>query len=120
MSPMSSRLFRQQFRRDLRAGRFTMEFAQSAVRCAAAHRRPPMRYPDPDLVRHQHAGDERSRTVAEGQGCATGRARHHDHGLWRRRNEGKALEGGAEALLTKPIDFASFATRSKRGSDVAA
>ena len=27
----------------------------------------------------------------------------------------KALEGGAEALLTKPIDFGICATRSKRG-----
>jgi CheY-like chemotaxis protein len=53
-------LFRQQLRRDLRAGRFTMEFAQSAP---AALRRisnaagvslilNPLRY--------QHAGDERS------------------------------------------------------------
>ena len=52
-------LFRQQFRRDLRAGRFTMEFAQSApmalqrITDAAgfAHLNP---------LRHQHAGDERS------------------------------------------------------------
>ncbi len=32
-------LFRQQFRHDLRAGRFTMEFAQSAPAALAAHRR---------------------------------------------------------------------------------
>ena len=32
-------LFRQQFRRDLRAGRFTMEFAQSAPAALAAHQR---------------------------------------------------------------------------------
>ena len=32
-------LFRQQFRRDLRAGRFTMEFAQSAACALAAHHR---------------------------------------------------------------------------------
>ena len=53
-------LFRQQFRRDLRAGRFTMEFAQSAPMAlqritdaggGVAHLNP---------VRHQHAGDERS------------------------------------------------------------
>ena len=30
-------LFRQQFRRDLRAGRFTMEFAQSAPMRTSAH-----------------------------------------------------------------------------------
>ena len=34
-------LFRQQFRHDLRAGRFTMEFAQSApLRCNALAMRP--------------------------------------------------------------------------------
>ena len=53
-------LFRQQFRRDLRAGRFTMEFAQSAPAAlqritdaagVSAHLNP---------LRHQHAGDERS------------------------------------------------------------
>ena len=45
-------LFRQQFRRDLRTGRFTMEFAQSAPMAL-------QRIIDPDLVRHQHAGNER-------------------------------------------------------------
>ena len=29
----------------------------------------------------------------------------------------KALEGGADALLTKPIDFSRCAARSKRGSE---
>ena len=43
--------------------------------------------PDPDLVRHQHAGDERPRAVAEGEGCAPGCACHHDHRLWRRRSD---------------------------------
>ena len=53
-------LFRQQFRHDLRAGRFTMEFAQSASMAL-------QRITDAasvslilDPVRHQHAGDERS------------------------------------------------------------
>jgi CheY-like chemotaxis protein len=32
-------LFRQQFRRDLRAGRFTMEFAQSADKGSSTHLR---------------------------------------------------------------------------------
>ena len=34
-------------------------------------------------LRHQHAGDERSRTLAQGQSTATGGPRHHDHRLWR-------------------------------------
>ena len=53
-------LFRQQFRRDLRAGRFTMEFAQSAPAGASAHQRCGERIAHLDPVRHQHAGDERS------------------------------------------------------------
>ena len=59
-------LFRQQFRHDIRAGRFTMEFAPSAP--AALER------------------------VADATGDAE--------------TKQKALANGAEALLTKPIDFA--------------
>ena len=52
-------LFRQQFWHDLRAGRFTMEFAlsgnialqQIADAAGVSHS---------DRVRHQHAGDDRS------------------------------------------------------------
>ena len=51
-------LFRQQFRRDLRTDRFTMEFAQSAPGTSAHHRCKGAAHPDP--LRHQHAGDERS------------------------------------------------------------
>ena len=53
-------LFRQQFRRDLRAGRFTMDFAQSGAEALDAHRRRRRRIADPDPVRHQHAGHERA------------------------------------------------------------
>ena len=53
-------LFRQQFRRDLRAGRFTMEFAQSAPAALAMYYRCAKHLAHPDPVRHQHAGDERS------------------------------------------------------------
>ena len=52
-------LFRQQFRRDLRDGRFTMDFAQSAP--AALQRISDAEAWDhPDPVRYQHAGDERT------------------------------------------------------------
>ena len=51
-------LFRQQFRRDLRSDRFTMEFAQSASmalkRITDAGDRSLKSHP----LRHQHAGDE--------------------------------------------------------------
>ena len=99
-------LFRQQFRRDLRAGRFTMEFAQSAP--AALERiadaagvslililsdinmpgmsglellpKAKAARPDVPIIMITAYGDAETKR--------------------------KALEGGAEALLTKPLDFA--------------
>ena len=53
-------LFRQQFRHDLRAGRFTMEFAQSAPAALERITGCSGRVNHPDSVRHQHAGDDRS------------------------------------------------------------
>ena len=98
-------LFRQQFRRDLRAGRFVMEFVQSAP--AALQRitdetevslililsdinmpgmsglellpKAKAARPDVPVIMITAYGDAETRR--------------------------KALEGGAEALLTKPIDF---------------
>jgi CheY-like chemotaxis protein len=101
-------LFRQQFRRDLRSGRFTMEFAQSAAtaleRIAAAAdqslililsdinmpgmsgfellpKAKTMR-PDVPIIMITAYGDAETKR--------------------------KALENGAEALLTKPIDFGTL------------
>src|SRR6478735_1746146 len=98
-------LFRQQFRRDLRAGRFTMEFAQSAP--AALHcisdasntslililsdinlpgmtglellPQPKAPRPDVPVIMITAYGDEDTKR--------------------------KALQGGADAVFTKPIDF---------------
>ena len=53
-------LFRQQFRRDLRTDRFTMEFAQSAPMALQRITDAGDRITHSDLVGHQHAGDERS------------------------------------------------------------
>jgi len=101
-------LFRQQFRRDLRAGRFTMEFAQSAPAAletisGAANaslililsdiNMPGMSglellpkakavRPDVPIIMITAYGDAETKR--------------------------KALEGGAEALLTKPIDFGAL------------
>jgi CheY-like chemotaxis protein len=101
-------LFRQQFRRDLRAGRFTMDFAQSAsialqrIADAAAVslililsdiNMPGMNglellpkakalRPDVPVIMITAYGDTETKR--------------------------KALENGAEALLTKPIDFATL------------
>ena len=101
-------LFRQQFRRDLRAGRFVMEFAQSGAQAlerisAAANvslililsdiNMPGMSglellpkakaaRPDVPVIMITAYGDAETKR--------------------------KALENGAEALLTKPIDFAAL------------
>ena len=102
-------LFRQQFRRDLRAGRFAMEFAQSAAAGACSGssdaasaslililsdiNMPGMSglellpkakaaRPDVPVIMITAYGDAETKR--------------------------KALEGGAEALLTKPIDFAAL------------
>ena len=98
-------LFRQQFRRDLRAGRFTMDFAQSAdsalqrisdaagaslILILSDINMPGMSglellpkakaaRPDVPVIMITAYGDDNTKR--------------------------KALEGGAEALLTKPIDF---------------
>jgi CheY-like chemotaxis protein len=106
--PDVEELFRQQFRRDLRAGRFTMDFAQSAK--AALQRiseaesaalililsdinmpgmsglellpKAKSARPDVPVIMITAYGDAETRR--------------------------KALEGGAEALLTKPIDFVTL------------
>jgi CheY-like chemotaxis protein len=103
-------LFRQQFRRDLRAGRFTMEFAESAdkalrrisevtnellILILSDINMPGMSglellpkakaaRPDVPVIMITAYGDDNTRR--------------------------KALEGGAEALLTKPIDFVALRT----------
>ena len=103
-------LFRQQFRRDLRAGKFTMEFAESAdialrrigeitdeslILILSDINMPGMSglellpkakavRPDVPVIMITAYGDDNTRR--------------------------KALEGGAEALLTKPIDFVALRT----------
>ena len=103
-------LFRQQFRRDLRAGRFMMEFAQSADRAlqrisdiadeslililsdinmpgmSGLELLPKAKAARPDVpvIMITAYGDDNTRR--------------------------KAIEGGAEALLTKPIDFVALRT----------
>jgi CheY-like chemotaxis protein len=101
-------LFRQQFRRDLRADRFTMEFAQSA----------PMAL--------QRISDVRDRTLIlilsdinmPGMSglelLPKAKAARPDVPIIMITTYGdaetkrKAVEGGAETLLTKPIDFAKL------------
>ena len=99
-------LFRQQFRRDLRADRFTMEFAQSA----------------PIALQHITDAGDRSLILILSDINMPGNERPSNCYPKRRplrpdvpiimitaygdaETKRKALENGAEALLTKPIDF---------------
>ena len=64
-------LFRQQFRRDLRAGRFVDGFRAVRGRGAGAIAEAEGGDAHPDPLRHQHAGHERARAAAKGEGrCA--------------------------------------------------
>jgi CheY-like chemotaxis protein len=98
-------LFRQQFRRDLRAGRFTMAFAQSASAAletmgAAA---------DASLI--LILSDINMPGMSGLELLPKAKAARPDVPIIMITAYGdaetkrKALEGGAEALLTKPIDF---------------
>jgi len=101
-------LFRQHFRRDLRADRFTMEFAQSA----------PMA-----LQRITDAGDRALILILSDinmpgmsglELLPKAKALRPDvpvimiTAYGDAETKRNALEGGAEALLTKPIDFGSL------------
>ena len=101
-------LFRQQFRRDLRANRFAMDFAQSA---AAA------------LTRIGDAGDESLILILSDINMPgmsgldllpKAKALRPDvpvimiTAYGDAETKRKALENGAEALLTKPIDFGAL------------
>jgi len=99
-------LFRQQFRRDLRSGRFQMEFAESApvaLRRAMEIREPSLILILSDINMPGMSGLELLPRV---------RAARPDvpvimitaYGDTETRR--KAIERGAERLLTKPIDFA--------------
>ena len=101
-------LFRQQFRRELRAGRFAMEFAQSA----------------PMALRRIHdAGDESLILILSDVNMPgmsglellpNAKAIRPDVPIIMITAYGdaetkrQALENGAEALLTKPIDFGTL------------
>ena len=103
-------LFRQRFRQDVRAGRFAMEFAQSAV--AALQRitsitGAPLILILSDINMPGMSGLEllpKAKAVRPDVPIimitAYGDAE----------TKQKALENGAEALLTKPIDFAMLRT----------
>jgi CheY-like chemotaxis protein len=100
-------LFRQQFRRDIKTGRFSMEFAQSAVDALAQIERAEgvtLILVLSDINMPGMTGLELLPKIKELRPevpvimiTAYGDAE----------TKRKALENGAEALLTKPIDFAA-------------
>jgi CheY-like chemotaxis protein len=98
-------LFRQQFRHDLRAGRFTMEFAQSAS--AALQRITDAADASIILV----LLDINMPGMTGLEMLPKARAARPDipvimiTAYGDAETKRKALEGGAEALFTKPIDF---------------
>jgi CheY-like chemotaxis protein len=98
-------LFHQQFRRELRAGRFAMEFAQSAAMA---------------LQRITNAGDESLILILSDinmpgmsglELLPMAKALRPDVPIIMitdAETKRRALENGAEALLTKPIDFGTL------------
>ncbi len=101
-------LFRQQFRRDLRAGRFNMEFAQSAP--AALQRITDAAGVSLILI----LSDINMPGMSGLELLPKAKAARPDVPVIMITAYGdpdtkrKAMEGGAEALLTKPIDFGAL------------
>ena len=101
-------LFRQQFRRDLRAGRFTMEFAQSGARAL-------QRITDAAGVSLILILSDINMPGMSGlELLPKAKAARPDvpvimiTAYGDAETKRKALEGGAEALFTKPIDFGAL------------
>jgi CheY-like chemotaxis protein len=98
-------LFRQQFRHDLRSGRFVMEFAQSApaaLQCISDARNTSLILILSDINMPGMTGLELlPKAKAARPDVPVIMITAYGDAETKRR----ALEGGAEALLTKPIDF---------------
>jgi CheY-like chemotaxis protein len=99
-------LFRQQFRHDLRGGRFTMEFAQSALaalQCISDATSASLILILSDINMPGMTGLEMlPKAKAARPDVPVIMITAYGDAETKR----KALEGGAEALFTKPIDFA--------------
>ena len=98
-------LFRQQFRRDLRAGRFIMDFAQSAqaaLRCISDARTVSLIMILSDINMPGMSGLE---LLPKAKALRPEVPVIMITAYGDAETKRKALENGAEALLTKPIDF---------------
>ena len=98
-------LFRQQFRRELKAGRFLMEFAPSApaaLECIAGARAASLILILSDINMPEMSGlDLLPKARAARPDVPVIMITAYGDAETKR----KAMEGGAEALFTKPIDF---------------
>jgi CheY-like chemotaxis protein len=103
--PDVEELFRQQFRRDLRAGRFNMEFAQSAraaLRCISNAGNASLILILSDINMPEMTGLE---LLPKAKALRPDVPVIMITAYGDAETKRKALENGAEALLTKPIDF---------------
>src|SRR5262245_30100095 len=101
-------LFRQQFRRDLRGGRFVMEFAQSgdmALQRIADAADVSLILILSDINMPGMTGLE---LLPKAKAAGTAVPVRRDTAYGDAETKQKALESGAEALLTKPIDFVAL------------
>jgi CheY-like chemotaxis protein len=101
-------LFRQQFRHDLRAGRFTMEFAQSgamALQCITDATDVPIILILSDINMPGMSGLE---LLPKAKAMRPDVPIIMITAYGDAETKRKALENGAEALLTKPIDFGTL------------
>ncbi|MFZ0620988.1 MAG: response regulator [Pseudolabrys sp.] len=101
-------LFRQQFRRDIRAGRFTMEFAQSApaaLQCLSEARTASLILILSDINMPGMSGLE---LLPQAKAMRPDVPIIMITAYGDAETKQKALEGGAETLLTKPIDFGAL------------
>jgi CheY-like chemotaxis protein len=101
-------LFRQQFRRDLKAGRFTMDFAQSApaaLQCIDNAKNAALILILSDINMPGMSGLELlPKAKAARPGVPVIMITAYGDAETKR----KALDSGADALFTKPIDFVSL------------
>ena len=97
-------LFRQQFRRDLRGGRFTMEFAQSAPAALQRITDSATGLQPSRLLRHQHAGDD-GLQLPKAKAAATFLSHRRSRLTAMPRPSARRWRMVPQALSTKPLDL---------------
>ena len=106
-------LFRQQFRHDIRAGRFTMEFAQSAP--AALQRITDAAGASIILILSDinMPGMTGLEMLPEGQGSTTRRPGDHDHCLWRCGDQAQGIGGRRRGAFHQAHRFRGASQRNR-------